>query len=151
MGLRLLPRFMLAKGWNLGFWWKTQGPDPKSWSLVGGVTYQLKLTLTQHCNPTACHAYMLNLFDFVFPNNKLSRLCPIELTFCFFSSAVVHSIITETVRAAVRSSGSVIKSFRSQYCNTKLLLVFSTDPLHQSSSTVPLDQSPSLRLERCAR
>ena len=102
--------------------------------------------LTQHCNPTACHAYMLKLFDFVFPNNKLSRFCPVELTFCFFSSAVVHSIITETVRAAVRSSGSVIKSFRSQYCNTKPLLVFSTDPLHQSRSTVPLDHSRSLRL-----
>ena len=37
----------------------------------------------------------------------------------------MHSIITETVRAAVRSSGSVIKSFRNQYCNTKQLLVFS--------------------------
>ena len=42
------------------------------------------LILTQHCNPTACHSYMLKLFDFVFPNNKLSRFCPIELTFCFF-------------------------------------------------------------------
>ena len=42
-----------------------------------------KNILTQHCNPTACHAYMLKLFDFVFPNNKLSQFCPIEHTFFF--------------------------------------------------------------------
>ena len=47
------------------------------------TTKHTKKKLTQHCNPTACHSYMLKLFDFVFPNNKLSRFCPIELTFYF--------------------------------------------------------------------
>ena len=83
---------------------------------------KLTLYLILYSQTTSCRGFVL-----------------LSSRFVFFSSAVLHSIIRETVRAAVRSSGSVIKSFRNQYCKTKQLLVFSN--LMAANCLLPLQNS----------